>query len=135
MNNLLQDVRYALRAMRKSPGFAAVAIVTLALGIGANTAIFTVVNTVFFNPIPVKDPEHLVSIFTTDQRIRVGQVTMFPVSHPNAQDIERDINSFSAVAHAAGFVGVSMTIDGKPDRYFAEVVTGNYFDVLGVSAV
>ena len=68
MRNLFQDVRYALRSMRKSPGFAVVAMITLALGIGANTAIFTVVNAVFFNPIPVADADRLVSIFTTDEQ-------------------------------------------------------------------
>ncbi|HKE32673.1 MAG TPA: ABC transporter permease [Candidatus Angelobacter sp.] len=135
MNNFLQDIRFAWRTMRKSPGFAAVAIITLALGIGANTAIFTVVNAVFFNPLPVKNAERLVSIFTTDPRVRVGAFTILPVSHPNAEDIAADVKAFSAVAHSGfGFVGVSMTIDGRPDRYFADVVTGNYFDVLGVNA-
>ena len=135
MNNFLQDVRYALRTMRKSPGFAAVAIITLALGIGANTAIFTVVNAVFFHAIPVKNPERLVSIFTTDPRVSIGTFTILPVSHPNAEDIAADVKAFSAVTHSGfGFAGVSMTVDGHPDRYFAEVVTGNYFDVLGVNA-
>lgn len=135
MNNLLQDIRYALRSMRKSPGFAAVAILTLALGIGANTAIFTVVNAVFFNPIPVKNPERLVSIYTTDPRVSAGNFIFLPISHPNAQDIARDVQSFSGVAHDSfGGVGVSMTINGQPDRFVADVVSGNYFDVLGVSA-
>ena len=72
MLHIGQDIRYALRTMRKSPGFVAVAVITLALGIGANTAIFTVVNAVFFNPIPVHDPNRLLSLFTTDQRNRGG---------------------------------------------------------------
>lgn len=136
MNNFLQDVRFALRSLRKSPGFAAVAVLTLALGIGANTAIFTVVNAVFFNPIPVKKADRLVTIFTTDPRVRLATFSYLPISHPNAVDIAREVQSFSGVAHAGfGGTGVSMTINGQPDRYTAGVVTGNYFDVLGVSAV
>ena len=94
MLHIGQDVRYALRTMRKSPGFVAVAVITLALGIGANTAIFTVVNAVFFNPIPVHDAEHLLSLFTTDQRNRGGFNNFLPVSHPNGEDIQLRAQSF-----------------------------------------
>ncbi|HSM84507.1 MAG TPA: ABC transporter permease, partial [Candidatus Limnocylindrales bacterium] len=133
MNNLVQDIRYALRGLRKSPGFAVVAVLTLALGIGANTAIFTVVNAVFFHPIPVKDPDKLVQLFTVDQRKLLAAVSFFPLSFPNGQDIQRRAQSFSGVAISNG-VAVSMTINGVPDQYFAQLVSGNYFDVLGVRA-
>src|SRR5579872_1163291 len=119
--------------MRKSPGFVAVAVITLALGIGANTAIFTVVNAVFFNPIPVHDPEHLLSLFTTDQRNRGGLNNFMPVSHPNGEDIQRRAQSFKGVALEI-FGTVSMTINGHPDTFNANLVSGNYFDVLGVKA-
>jgi predicted permease len=133
--NLLQDIRYALRAMRKSPGFTAVAIITLALGIGANTAIFTVVNAVFFNPIPVKDAQRLVNIYTIDPGVASRGFTYMPISLPNGQDIARDIDAFSGVSiYAFGGVGVSMTVNGQPDRYAADPVTANYFEVLGVPA-
>ena len=135
MGNFGQDVRYALRALRKSPGFAAVAIITLALGIGANTAIFTVVNAVFFNPIPVKDADRLVNIYTIDPGVSTRAFNFLPVSLPNGQDIARDVDAFSGVAiSTAGGIGLSMTIDGQPGRYFGNAVTGNYFDVLGVPA-
>jgi len=136
MHNLVQDMKYALRAMRKSPGFAAVAIITLALGIGANTAIFTVVNAVFFHPIPVREPDRLVEIFTVDQRQIFGPAgASFPDSYPNALDIQQRAQSFSGVTITSfGGAAVSMSINGVPDRYFADLVTGNYFDVLGVRA-
>src|SRR5260370_5416860 len=132
--SLLQDVRYALRSMRKSPGFTAVAIITLALGIGANTAIVTVVNAVFFNPIPVGNPERLVTLYTIDPGVSVRNFNFLPISLPNGQDIAKEIDAFSGVAIFTRGVNVSMTIDGQPGQYGADAVTAHYFDVLGVTA-
>ncbi len=137
MTNIAQDIRYALRNLRKSPAFAAIAVITLALGIGANTAIFTVVNAVFFHPIPVKDPARLVEIFTLDQRKIFGAANnnVFPNSFPNAQDIQQRAQSFSGVTVYESFATpVSMTVNGVPNQYFAQLSSGNYFDVLGVHA-
>jgi predicted permease len=136
VHNLFQDMRFTLRGIRKSPGFAIVAIVTLALGIGANTAIFTLVNAVFFHAIPVRDPQQLLEIFTKDQRKELlGPGRLFPNSFPNGQDIQQRVQSFSGVTiDSFGFAPVSMTIHGVPEQYFAEMVSGNYFDVLGVGA-
>lgn len=135
MNNLGQDIRYALRRMRKSPVFAAVAIITLAVSIGANTAIFTVINHIFVNPLPVRDPEHLVSLYTTEEGFQLGPFTYLPVSRPNAEDVVRTVPALSGVAlYAFARTGVSMTINGQPNKLNADVVSGNYFDVLGVPA-
>ena len=136
MSNIGQDIRFALRSLRKSPAFAVIAILTLALGIGANTAIFTVVNAVFFHPLPVKDPARLVEIFTLDQRKIFGSNTnVFPTSFPNAQDIQQRAQSFSGVAIYESFATpVSVTVNGQPNQYFAQLSSGNYFDVLGVRA-
>ncbi|HEY2235326.1 MAG TPA: ABC transporter permease, partial [Candidatus Angelobacter sp.] len=136
MNNIGQDIRFALRSLRKSPAFAVIAILTLALGIGANTAIFTVVNAVFFHPLPVKDPARLVEIFTLDQRKIFGSNTnVLPTSFPNAQDIQQRAQSFSGVAISQSFATpVSVTVNGQPNQYFAQLSSGNYFDVLGVRA-
>lgn len=133
--NLFQDIRFALRGIRKSPGFAVVAMLTLALGIGANTALFTVINTVFLNPLPVKDAQHLVNVYTADSNNIISNFNFLPVSLPNGRDIAREVDAFSgATVTTFLFAAVSMTINGQPDRYFADVVTGNYFDVLGVHA-
>ena len=136
MNNIGQDIRYALRSLRKSPAFAVIAILTLALGIGANTAIFTVVNAVFFHPLPVKDPAQLMEIFTIDQRKIFGSASnVLPTSFPNAQDIQQRTQSFSGMTIYQSFgTPVSMTVNGQPNQYFAQLSSGNFFDVLGVHA-
>jgi len=137
MTNIAQDIRYALRNLRKSPAFAAIAVITLALGIGANTAIFTVVNAVFFHPIPVTDPARLMELFTLDQRKIFGAANnnFLPNSFPNAQDIQQRAQSFSGVTVYQSFATpVSMTVNGQPNQYFAQLSSGNYFDVLGVHA-
>jgi predicted permease len=133
VNNIRQDIQYALRTMRKSPGFTAVAVLTLALGIGANTAIFTLVNAVFFRPIPVRDPGNLVSIFTTDERNRSAVSNILPVSFPNGDDLQHRAQSFSGVSMYST-AAVSMTVNGQPESLTAQTVSGNYFDVLGVQA-
>ena len=137
MNNIGQDIRFALRSLRKSPAFAVIAVLTLALGIGANTAIFTVVNAVFFHPLPVKDPARLMEIFTTDQRKIFGAAAnnVLPTSFPNAQDIQQRAQSFSGMTVYQSFAtAVSMTVNGQPNQYFAQLSSGNFFDVLGVHA-
>lgn len=136
MNNIGQDIRFALRSLRKSPAFAVIAVLTLALGIGANTAIFTVVNAVFFHPLPVKDPARLMEIFTVDQRRFFGLTNnFFPTGFPNAQDIQQRAQSFDGMTiYGSFFARVSMTVNGQPNQYFAQLSSGNYFDVLGVQA-
>jgi predicted permease len=119
--------------MRKTPAFALAAIVTLALGIGANSAIFAAINAVFFHPLPVRAPERLVSLFTTDQRNQGGLNNYLPVSHPNAEDIQKTAQSFSGVS-LYSFTNASMTINGEATSLTALVVSGNYFDVLGIKA-
>ncbi|MBV8207567.1 MAG: ABC transporter permease [Acidobacteria bacterium] len=135
MEKLFQDIRYTLRGMRKSPTFAGIAVLTLALGIGANTAIFSIVNAVFLHPLPVEDVARLMQIDENDVRNpqNFAGGAGLGISSPNYEDVRQRTQSFASVA-AYMFAAVSMTIDGKADQYFAQLVTGNYFETLGVHA-
>jgi putative ABC transport system permease protein len=133
MDTLLQDVRYALRMLRKSPGFTLVAVLTLALGIGANTTIFTVVNAVLLRPLPVEDPEQLVAVLGTDARNSTAQQQFLPMSNLNYQDL-RDKNETLAGMAAFTGTGVNLSGVGNPEQLNATLVSYNYFQVLGVQA-
>jgi hypothetical protein len=90
-----QDLRYAARSLRKSPGFATVAIVTLALGVGANTALFSVINTVMLRPLPFVEPDSLVRIWENNLE---RQLTTFSFSHPNYLDFRSQARSIQSMA-------------------------------------
>jgi putative ABC transport system permease protein len=128
MNALLQDLRYALRVLAKNPGFTAVAVLTLALGIGANTAIFTVANSVLLRPLPFSHPERLlmVSLAASDNR---SQLT--PMSWLRFTTIRDQNRSFSGIAAFTNET-FSLSGHGDPMQVSSARVTGNFFDVLGV---
>lgn len=129
-----QDLRYGVRMMFKSPGFTLAAVLSLALGIGANTTIFTVVKALFLHPLPVEDASTLVSIFTTDERNKGQGNDLLPISGANFKDV-RDQTGVFAGASNFTFAGVSISSgDGDPENVPAFLVSGNYFDVLGVKA-
>jgi predicted permease len=130
METLLKDARYGLRMLLRSPGFTVVALLSLALGIGANTAIFSMISAFLFAPLPVQQPAQLVSIFTTD----VKNPGPMPTSHLNFVDY-RDKNEAFTDIFAYTFAGVSFSSPGAESKNLgAQVVSGNYFDVLGVKA-
>ncbi|HEX8140258.1 MAG TPA: ABC transporter permease [Pyrinomonadaceae bacterium] len=128
IETLLKDLRYGMRRLARSPAFTAIALLSLALGIGANTAIFSLINTVVLRPLPVERPAEIVSL---------GNATgnrLFPTfSYPNYKDF-RDRNDLFAGLVAYRFAPLSMSHDGVNERLWAYVVTGNYFEVLGVKA-
>ncbi|HJS57449.1 MAG TPA: ABC transporter permease [Vicinamibacteria bacterium] len=129
-----QDLRYAARLLRKSPGFTLAALLSLGLGIGANTTIFTVMKALFLKPLPVEDVDSLVAMFTTDERNKGQGFDLMPISRPNYQDLRDRTNVFSAVA---GFSFTPLSVSsgkGPPEQLQGFVVSGNYFDVLGVKA-
>jgi macrolide transport system ATP-binding/permease protein len=127
MENLLKDLKYGARMLLRSKAFSLIAVLSLALGIGANTAIFSLVQTMMFSPFPVEAPDQLVSVFTTDQR-NPGNL---PMSHLNFKDIRDQNSSFSGTA-AITFAQVNMLVGQSSEQIFTQLVTGNYFDVLGM---
>jgi len=131
MNGMFQDLRFAVRQLLKSPGFAAVAVITLALGIGANTAIFSVVNGVLLRPLPFKDADELVRIWHTPPARSFPGMTTFSVSAANYVDWERQNQVFERMAIYTGH-GFTLTGGGKPQQLFACAATYGFFKTLGV---
>jgi predicted permease len=126
MESFLQDLRYAMRMLAKAPGFAVIAILTLALGIGANTALFSVVNGVLLNPLPYPDPQRLIALYSSQ-----GPFSESSISYPNFLDWQRDNSSFAKLA-AYRSDNFNLTGAGEPERLRAEMVSGDFFPVLGV---
>ncbi len=135
MDGIFQDIRYAIRMLVKSPGFTLVAVISLALGIGANTTIFTVVNAVMLNPLPVEDSSRLVQINTTDESNPSIAGFNLPVSFPNFEDI-RDQNDVFEEVFTTGFPQLTLSGDRRePAQVNGFLVTANFFDALGVRPV
>src|SRR5438093_1216676 len=133
MSTLLQDLRYGARLLLKTPGFTLIAALSLALGIGANTTIFTLINAVLLNPLPVEDPSQLVSVWTTDELNRSGGFGFgfLQTSPMNYKDLRDKNEVFSGIAAHAGLPLNITGGTGDPQQVFGEIVTGNYFSVLG----
>ena len=131
MNGLIQDVRYALRQLRKSPGFTAVAVITLALGIGANTAIFSVVNGVLLRPLEFPHPDQLVRVWHVPPPASFPGMTTFSVSAANYLDWKRQNHVFDAMA-IYSYHGFTLTGGDKPEQVDACAATSGFFSTLGV---
>ncbi len=128
METLWQDLRVSIRRLKKTPGFTLIAMLSLALGIGANTAIFSLVNTALLRPLPVEEPKQLVSL----NNVALSGEQNFPtLSFPNYRDL-RDRNNVLAGLIAYRFSPVSLSNNGVNVRLWGYLATGNYFEVLGV---
>jgi predicted permease len=128
LENLLLDVRYALRLLRKSPGFTVVAFVTLMLGVGANVVVFGVLNAVLLQPLGVSDPGSLYQL--RHQQWATGR--LLTTSYPAFEDFRRRNTTFSGLAGVYGYSHAKLTWPNGVRRVHGDEVTGNYFDVLGV---
>jgi putative ABC transport system permease protein len=122
-----QDLRYALRSLRHQPLFTAIAVITLALGIGANTAIFSVVNGVLIKPLPYHEPDRLVTVWQT-----MGDGRRIPIALQDYLDWQRRQRGFEDIAVYDPFEAFTLTGEGPAERIRAALVTGNYFRMLGV---
>ena len=135
METLKQDVRYGLRMMAKNPGFTIIAIITLALGIGANTAIFTLFDQVLLRRLPVRDPQELVQLrysgSDTGRENSRGSNPGDYFSYPMYKDLRDQSSVFSGVL-ATFFTQVGLQWHNQPELANAELVSGNYFETLGV---
>jgi predicted permease len=134
MHTFWQDMRYALRLLTKNPGFGAIAVLSLALGIGANTTIFTVINAILLHPLPVKDISGIVQIDTIDTKTRVtaANATKLGMSFPNFQDYSRDNRVFTALSCTVGPLPLTWSGSAEPRQIFGQLVSANYFDTLGI---
>lgn len=127
--DIFYDLRFALRMLRKKPGFTIVAVLTLALGIGANAALFSLTDAVLLQTLPVKDPGQLTTISSYDPTSGPDVNTSF--SYPMYQDLRDKNDVFSGVLARSG-AQMNISYEGRNDRVRGELVSGNYFDVLGV---
>src|SRR5712692_6632415 len=131
MSTFFQDLKFGARLLAKTPGFTVIAALSLALGIGANTTIFTLVNAVLLNPLPVEDPSQLVSVWTTDERNQGTALGFLQTSPLNFRDLRDKNEVFSGLT---GHAGLPLNItggSGQPEQIFGELVTGNFFSILG----
>ena len=132
MSTIWSDFKYALRGLRRSPLFATVAILSLALGIGANSAIFTLMDQVLLRKLPVSHPEELVMLYQQGQHMGSNMGSRMH-SYPLYQDLKKRAEPFSDVICRRLF-DASVSIDNQTERIEAEMVSGNFFNMLGVNA-
>src|ERR1700691_6241795 len=130
MTSIWQDVRYSLRMIAKAPGFAAIAILTLALGIGANTTIFSWINSALLNPVPgLASPNEVVALTLS----KPGE-NPFAFTYPDIQAMRNGQQSFTGIT-ACNIGSMSLTGKGKPERLWGMVASANYFDVFSVRPI
>src|SRR5688572_18071194 len=131
MNAFWQDLRYGARMLMKQPGFTLIAVITIALGTGANTAIFSLVNAVLLKPLPFAEPEQLTMVWEDQSSIGFPRAEAAPA---NFVDWKAQQSVFADMA-ALTFRSFNLTGDGEAERIMAEAVTANFFPLLGVQPV
>jgi putative ABC transport system permease protein len=128
IEDLWKDFRFSLRSLLKRPGFTAIVLIALGLGIGANTAIFSLVNAVILQPLPYRDPDRLISVYGTRNRSTQGSVG--PTDFLDYRSQNKTFEQFAA--SSSMMLPMNLTGSGEPERLSASAITGNYFDTFGV---
>jgi len=129
VENLLQDIRYAWRQLSKSPGFTFVAVITLAIGIGVNSALFSIVNAVLIHPLPYPEPDRLVAVHASKPNFEEGSI-----SYPNFRDWQRENHTLAALAVARS-TSFTMSGMGDTERVRGNYMSSDYFPILGVRPI
>src|SRR6266480_6492879 len=127
---MIQDIRLAFRSLINTPGFSFVAIITVALAIGANTTVFSLVNALLLRPLPYKDPQELVLLW---EKFSAQGLDQIPVSAPEYLDYEKETKSLQIAAF--DYVDLNLTAGEMPERIAGAVVTPSLFHVLGVEPI
>src|SRR4029077_18291274 len=131
METFIQDLRYGVRSFIRQPGFTAVAVLTLALGIGANTVIFSLVNALLLRPLPgVEDPDRILAVYTSDYSSGIYSTSSFP----DYLDFRDKNDVFTGLAAFADSQPMNLGLGGEPERVRGVIATGNYFSLLGIKA-
>lgn len=131
METFFQDVKYAARMLVKKPAFTLVAVLSLTLGIGANSTIFTLVKAIFLQTVPVKDPGSVVIVFSNANNVGAPQQQFLPMSYLNARDY-REKNDIFSKASVLIFSGANLVVSGKQINVFCELVNADFFDIMGI---
>jgi putative ABC transport system permease protein len=131
IEEFVADIRHGVRLLAKNPGFTITAVATLMLGIGANTAIFSVVNAALLRPLPFADPNRVVLVFET--RVQ-NNANAIPAAPGNFEDWRAQAQAFQALAAIAD-TEINMTSQGEPERVKSQYVSANFFDLLGVRPI
>ena len=132
-SDLLRDLRFGLRSMSRAPAFSFFAILTLALGIGASTTVFTVVNTLLLHPLPARDPSRLVCLYTTELRNQKQSGGLLPISYLNLKDYQAGNTVFSGLSGFSPPMVMTLTEGTGSERFFGQLVTQSYFETLGLT--
>ena len=131
--DFVRDLKYGLRSLAKAPVFSIFAILTLALGIGASTTVFTVVNTLLLHPLPARNPSELVSLYTTETKSQKQSGSLLPMSYLNLKDYQARNSAFSRLGGFGPPMVMTLVEGAEPERFFGQLVTQDYFEALGLT--
>jgi len=130
--DFVRDVRYGFRGIRKTPVFTLFAVLSLGLGIGANTTVFTIINTILLHPLPVDEPSRLVALYDSGAKSSKQQDARLPLSYADFSDYAARQECFRGIAAVTPPFVVTLRDTAGPERMFGEFVSSGYFDTLGL---